>query len=96
MPLTPLGLSEHPPSSLLKGVAVGAEAVTVLVAVAADPDVLSAASLLVASFALFASTPVPAARPITAADNMAMMQERTKTSRLHPQSTPFDLLADGS
>lgn len=86
MPLTPFGLSEHPPSISLNGVAAAPR----------EMDALSAASLLVAVFALFASTAVPAGRPITTADNMAMMQERTKTSRLHPQSTNLDLLADCS
>lgn len=30
--------------------------------------------------------PVPAASPMTAADNRAMMHERIKTSRVHPQT----------
>lgn len=43
-----------------------------------------AANLVTASFALLASIPVPAARPITAADNSAMIHDRTKVNRLQP------------
>lgn len=45
-----------------------------------------AASLSSASFARFASTPVPAARPMTAAANTAMMMERMKTRNVQPQT----------
>jgi hypothetical protein len=96
VPLTPSGLLEHPLSISLNEVALGTTVVTVLVGAADDIEALSAASLFVASLARFASTPVPAARPMTAADSRAMMQERMKTSRLHPQITPFDLFVDGS
>lgn len=98
VPLVPSGSFVHPLSISLKEVAVGAPAtVVVLVGAAADDAVaFSAASLFVAMLALLASTPVPAASPMTAADSSAMMQDNMNTSRLHPQSTPFDLLVDGS
>jgi hypothetical protein len=75
------------------GVADGTEPVTVTVLVAgfALIEALSAASFVSASFARFASTPVPAARPITAAANTPMVMERMKTRNVHPQIIPLDL-----
>lgn len=82
MPLTPSGLLEQPLSrSLNEG---------------EDTEALKAASLLLASLARFASTPTPAARPMTAADSRAMMHERIKTSRLHPQTTLLERFDGGS
>ena len=98
VPLVPSGSLEQPLSIALNEVAVGV-AVGAADVADADADVLeafSAASLAVASFARFASTPVPAASPMTAADSSAMMQDRMKTSVLHPHITPLDLFVDGS
>lgn len=47
-------------------------------------ELLIEANLASASFALLASTPVPAANPITAADRMAIITERTNTNTEHP------------
>lgn len=60
-------------------------------------DALSAASLASASLARCASTPVPAARPITAADSRPMMRESINTSVVQPHIVPFlDLLVVSS
>lgn len=65
------------------------EAGAVTVVVAAAPPALRAARLDSASFARLASTPVPAAKPITAADNNAMMAESMNTRSVQPQIVPF-------
>lgn len=66
-------------------VEVGLEAVLVEVAVA---DFM-ADRLDSASFARLASIPVPAASPMTAADNNATIIERMNTNRVQPQMVPF-------
>lgn len=83
LPVTPAEFVEHPLSTSLKpvGVALGADTVTV---VGEPPDALIAANRDSASFARLASTPVPAANPITAADRMAIMRDRVKTKTVHP------------
>jgi hypothetical protein len=68
-------------------VADGADTVTVLVAMALPA--FTAASFDNASFARLASTPVPAASPITAADSNAMITERMKTNNEQPRMVPF-------
>ena len=76
-----------------KAVEVGvAVVVTVFVALTAPADIeeLSCASLVVASFARLASTPVPAASPITAADKRAMIHDRMKTRIVQPHIVPLD------
>lgn len=99
VPVVPSALSEHPLSrSLNEGLAVAlAVTVTVLVGPAAASEAFRLANLFVASFARFASTPVPAASPMTATDKRATMQESMNTSMLHPHITSLpDLLVDGS
>jgi hypothetical protein len=80
----------------LNDAAEGVAPIELLEAAAAVIVALSAANFFVASFALFASIAVPAARPITAADNTAMTQESTKTRSLHPQTMLFDFFVNGS
>lgn len=87
MPETDAELDVQFLSNVLKStdvdVADGADTVTVLVALVA------AASCDIASFARLASTPVPAASPMTAADNNAIITERMKTSNEQPRIVPF-------
>lgn len=89
-PVTPSGLPEQSSSRAANDVLVAAadDAVTVTVAVA---DVLPVARAKRSSavFALLASTPVPAARPMTAADKRAMIAHKMNTKILQPQSLPF-------
>lgn len=95
VPVMPSGSLEQPLSRSLKAVAVGLDVpedvlVGSVVGVAEAIDELKAASLVSALLARFASTPVPAASPMTAADRRPMMQESINTSRLHPHITPLD------
>lgn len=80
VPSTASGFSEQPSSITVT--AVG-DAVGVL-ASAAVTEALMAARLDEALLARWASTPVAAASPITAADSRAMMHDRMKTRRLQP------------
>ena len=92
--LTLSGLLEQPSSMTAAAVAVAAGAV---LAVAEATEALRATRLEDALFARCASTPVAAARPITAAERKAMMHERMKTSRLQPSIllSPAPGLASG-
>lgn len=94
VPLTPLGLDVQFLSSALKDVAVALGAVTVVVAAA--PPALNAARLDSASFARLASTPVPAANPITAADSNAIINESMKTNVEHPHIVLLFVVLSGS
>lgn len=80
VPVTPAEFVEHPLSIALESVDVGPGAVTVTVA----GEALSAAKRASASFARLASTPVPAAKPMTAVDKRAMIMDRINTSTEHP------------
>jgi hypothetical protein len=62
---------------------------TVGVGVAVALTALRLASLLSATLARCASTPVPAAKPTTAAARSPMIQLSKNTSVLTPQITPF-------
>lgn len=62
-------------------------------AVADASEELSCATLASAVVALLASTPVPAARPMTAADKRAMMAHRTNSNTGQPHTVPFFLPA---
>jgi len=87
VPVTPSGSAAHPSSKVPTATAVGFDPGTAVgVPATAESSELAASSWLVASFARWASMPVPAASPITAADNRAMMHERINTSRVHPQT----------
>lgn len=89
VPETPSGLVEQS-SSMSAHAVLDADGATVLVTVAvAAPEAVALARRLSALLALFASTPVPAARPTTAADNRAMMAHRIKTKALQPHSVRF-------
>lgn len=98
MPVTSSGfeeqLSSRPAYDVL--VAVEEEAVAVEdpvalddVAVADASEELNCAALSSAVLALLASTPVPAARPMTAADKRAMMAHSTNSSTGQPHAVPF-------
>lgn len=78
---TLVGSSEHPSS--ITPTAVGRGTAPLVVALAIT-DAFSAARLLAAVLARWASMPVAAARPITAAESSAMMHDRTKTRKLQP------------
>jgi hypothetical protein len=82
--LSTLSGSLEQPSSMTP-TAVDAVPVALLVAVTPDAtDALRAARLEDALLARCDSMPVAAARPITAAERMAMIHERMKTRRLQP------------
>jgi hypothetical protein len=67
------------------------------VGVAVTMTALKLASLLSATLARCASTPVPAAKPTTAAARSPMIQLSKNTSVLTPHITPFvDFLPSGS
>jgi hypothetical protein len=97
VPVTPSGFEEQLWSRLVYEVLVAVEeavvavpvAVAVAVAVADANEALSCATLRSASFAWLALTPVPAARPMTAADSSAMMAHRTNSNTGQPQRVPF-------
>lgn len=90
VPVTAFGSEEQFLSSCANDVVVAAAApVAVAVAVADASEELSWAALASAVFALLASTPVPAARPITAAESRAMMVHSTKTRTVQPHIVPF-------
>lgn len=93
VPVTPSGLPEQFSSIEAHDVLVApvAEAVTVAVATA---EAVARAKRSSAVFALLASTPVPAARPTTAANNRAMMAHKMVTKTPQPQSPPFRLSPD--
>lgn len=79
VPVTPAEFVEHP----LSADAV-ADAVTVTVA-GETAVALIAANRASASLARLASTPVPAANPITAADRIAIMRDKINTKTEHPR-----------
>lgn len=89
VPVTALGSAEQFLSSWANDVLVADAASPVAVPVAAANDEVSSATLSSAVFALLASTPVPAARPITAAERRAIMTQRTKTRVVQPHIVPF-------
>jgi hypothetical protein len=62
----------------------------------ADNDALNCSTWATALLARFASTPVPAANPITAADNSATINDKMNTSMLQPQIVPFEFFRGGS
>lgn len=100
VPVTPFGLPEQLLSKSANAVLVAAPdddvvAVTVTVVVAELPPAVARARRSSAVLALLASTPVPAARPITAADNRAMMVHKMTTKTPQPQNLPFLLFPDG-
>jgi hypothetical protein len=90
VPVMPSGLLEQPLSRSLNAVVVGLGVPEDVLVGFEAIDELKAASLVSALLARFASTPVPAASPMTAADRRPMMQESMNTSRLHPHITPLD------
>lgn len=85
--MTSEGLLEQSSSNSANDVLVAVEDVTVTVAVAPDERSWSASACAV--FALCASTPVPAARPMTAAERSAMMTLSTNTKAVHPHTVPL-------
>lgn len=91
VPVTAAGSEEQFLSSAAHDVldAAAASPVAVDVAVADARDELSSAALASAVFARLASTPVPAARPITAAESRAMIMHSTKTRTVQPHILPF-------
>lgn len=95
MPVTPSGFEEQLRSRASYEVLVAVEEavvavpVAVAVAVADANEALSCATLRSASFAWLALTPVPAARPMTAAESSAMMAHRTNSNTGQPQRVPF-------
>lgn len=89
VPVTALGSAEQFLSSWANDVLVADAAPPVAVAVAAAKDELSSATLPPAVLALLASTPVPAARPITAAERRATMTQSTKTIVAQPHIVPL-------
>lgn len=103
VPVTPSAFDEHLSSTSEYDVLVAdvEEAVAVEVpdpedappVVADASEDLSCATVSSAVFALLASTPVPAARPMTAADKRATMMHRTNSSTEQPHTAPFLLAA---
>lgn len=91
MPVTADGSVEQFLSRSAHDVLDGAAASPVAVAVAEAEarDELSSATLASAVFARLASTPVPAASPITAAESRAMMVHSTNTRTVQPHIVPF-------
>lgn len=87
LPVTPAEFVEHPLSTSLKPVGVDVGAITVTVVA----DALITASRDSASFARLASTPVPAANPITATDRMAIISDKMNTNTVHPNIRLGDL-----
>lgn len=86
VPVTPPGFPEQLSSMSANDVLVGTEDVTVTVAAARDAEALALAS---AALARCASTPVPAARPTTAAARMTMTTHSTNTRVVHPRMVPL-------
>lgn len=91
VPVTAEGSLEQLSSNCANDVLVDVEDVTVTVAVGRDERSWSASACAV--FAMCASTPVPAARPMTAAERSAMTTLSTNTKAVHPHIVPLLLLA---
>ena len=89
VPVTAFSLAEQPASMAEMGAIVP-------VGAAATKEAFRAATWAAASLAWFASMPVAAARPMTAAESMAMMTARRKTRRLQPHTRCFFPVGGGS